>query len=74
MKPALMESLQNGLSTCVIMISQSVVNAESGPGSSAVMEQMMTLAIVAIGSFTRRDGMFEKSVFGLLLATEMVLA
>ena len=38
------------------------------------MEQVMTLAVVAIGSFTRRDGMSEKSVFGLLLATEMVLA
>ena len=52
-----MESLQNRLSTYVIMISQSVVNAESGPRSSAVMEQVMTLAVVAIESFTRRDGM-----------------
>ena len=69
-----MESFQNGLSTCVIMVSQSVVNTESGPRSGAVMEQVMTLAVVAIGSFTHRDGMSDKSVFGLLLATEMIPA
>lgn len=68
------DDVQSGACTCVLSISDIYMAAEVGPIDSTIVENVKTIAIVAIGCFVSGDLELGRSAAGFALAIIGILA